>query len=353
LRLIFSRPKAARLLALLATVCLLISCGNKEDPEALLADYLQRLNNVNEESVEAADAGTTQPYPRKRLLHLPLGEIRIGMLEFLDLDRCGLETLVGERNSGLGKVMPPSRRLVYEQTFLRLARTCRDSGDAEHNSRWQQIVNQKEQDLPRAWWNATWGGEEFRHLFSGATAPLPLSATQAPSTAVTAALHYLNGQGARLFDGALVPQELETQLQQLEIDAYADRLLYKADLLTRYLEAAAASLERRQARRPVCLNGTPTPRGHTLHTVFTKFYVGAVQPYMASVHRRGTRFWDALDQLLSTQNVGQPDAFTAYYRQRLDRNNPDAPWHRFTVALDRHTQAWQQVLDHCGLRPGQ
>lgn len=314
-----------------------------------MADYLQRLNNVLEGDTAAAPAEPAAAYPRPRHRQLEPGEIRIGLLEFFDLDRCGLQRLVGERNSGLGRVMPPSRRLAYEMDFLRLAAACRDSS-AGADAEWDAIIAQKERDLPLVWWNATFGSEEFAELFTGATAPLPLETTG--NAAALEALHYLSGLHHDLRSAAPAVEVFEKHLQQLQTQAYGDRLLRSAALLSRYLNAAADALEERQARRPVCLNGTPTPRARALQTVFGKFYVGGIQPYLAQVHRGGDRFLGALDRLYTAQQAPVPQTYAAFYRTQLAPNAPEGTWSRFEAAIQRHTSAWQTVLSHCGMSPG-
>ena len=77
---------------------------------------------------------------------------------------------MAERNSGLGKVMPPSQQLLYEHRLLAGARVCVDTllatGEApDLLARLRDVVQIKERDMPRAYWNATFASSEFAKHF--------------------------------------------------------------------------------------------------------------------------------------------------------------------------------------------
>ncbi|MDX1529503.1 MAG: DUF3080 family protein, partial [Gammaproteobacteria bacterium] len=118
------------MLSLAAACAVLLSavgCDSATDPEAMLADYVGRVENMTE--VEVLDGAGYRAallaYPERRDRRLPLADVRIGMLDFLVLIQCGLQEIVGERNSALGKVMPVSQQLIYEHRLLVSARECR------------------------------------------------------------------------------------------------------------------------------------------------------------------------------------------------------------------------------------
>jgi hypothetical protein len=73
------------------------------------------------------------PYPGRRDRSIPVADMRIGITEFIHLYDCDLFRLINERNSNLGKIMPISRRLVYEITFLDSASDCQRKLTAEPN----------------------------------------------------------------------------------------------------------------------------------------------------------------------------------------------------------------------------
>ncbi len=315
----------------------------------MLADYFERITRVLEVNVDA-DAITVEvsPYPDRRDLRFKLPDLRIGMLDFLTLRQCELHTLVAERNSSLGRIMPDSQRLVYEHRFAAAARDCLTRLDPDTDrdiiAELRDAARVKAAALPQAVWNAVLGGAEFAHHLSLAGAPLPIQEKLSPDI-VTPLVTLDRLLAAETLDG----QGLEQALQGLQSNRGGGALLRSAALLVRYLEGAARALETRQAEQPLCRQGHATPRARTLNTVFLKFYAGRVQPYLSRIHRQREQWLLAITRLRARTAVDAPMPFAAYARQYL---SPTAGfWRRFDQTVARHTRAWQTVLEQCKLLP--
>lgn len=325
-------------------------CG-QDDASDLLDDYLTRVNNAT--GTPVIDPGpfptALVPYPRPRDLRLEQQDLRIGLLDLVSLEKCGLAELVAARNSGLGKVMTPSQQLLYEHRFLGLARACVDTlatrPDAELQALLKEVVAVKERDITRAFWNATMAGPEFAVLFSLATTPLPL--VDGDGTAVEEALSYFVELRPRLGDAALAldSEKFEGHFYALQKRRYGGQLLRAMEALTHSLDGAAAALEKRLALKIVCFDGRPTPDARVMHAVFAKFYAGRIQPYLASVHHQSRTYLTLVDHL----GGNSPAAFRAYRDAQLGLDNPQGTYSQFTRAIQRHTRAWQRLFDQCGL----
>lgn len=343
-----------RLAALLCLI-LLAGCGPTDDGLALQADYLQRLNRALEaDGFVAFDSRSASRYRmpprRERLLALP--ELRIGLLDLvLDARRCPrLQQLISQRNSSLGKQLVPSQRLGYEGDLLRAIDDCLPHlpNDAGLKATLQRLALDKREQLPAVFWNALNGSREFERYLRFADDALPQNLDE--DDAALDALEQLAGIGAGL------PQRLPPSAEELEPLFFA---LYASDQggelitslasLRHSLDAASALLERRQARRPVCPLGRATPRGRILQNVFVKFYAGGLQPYLAQVDQRGRRWQAALQRLQEVDGI--PSATRAHL-QRL-AGEEDSLWREFRAATARHVEAWQALLNSCGLAPGQ
>jgi hypothetical protein len=324
----------------------------------MLVDYSERVYNTLEVESPAVYASALGRYPRRRDLRLELGDLRIGLLELVSLERCGLEELVAARNSGLGKVMLPSQQLLYEHRLLALARVCVDTlrahGEApELLARLGEVIQLKERDLPQAYWNATFSSGEFAEHFSLATQALPLEQEQ-DSTPQIQALYYLRdlspllGQPGEVIDSA----ELEQHFFSLQNRSYGGQLLLSMDLLSFYLERVAHAIELRQLKNSLCPQGVPTPKAKVMQTVFLKFYAAKTQKYLARVHREGSAWGDAVDELVAAQSKLQlPAPFVAYRARHLDPQLPTATRARFAAAIEQHTSAWQTFFSQCGMNP--
>lgn len=349
------RPALGICAAFLASAC------GPETAGDMLADYSQRVHNTLDLDAPLSYAITLPSYPRHRDLYLELNDVRIGLLELVSLQRCGLEELVAARNSGLGKVMLPSQQLLYEHRLLARSRACVDAlrADTLHSSgenpdllaRLLEVVEIKERDLPRAYWNATFASSEFAEHFSLATTPLPIEQEQDP-TPQREALLYLRDLSAQLgrAESAVDPQRLEQCFFYLQSRSYGGQLLLSIDVLSFYLQGIAAAIEVRQQEQNICPQGLPTPKAKIMQTVFLKFYAAKTQPYLARVHREGRAWIDAVDGLAGAQSE-MPASFNSYRTSLLDPQQDTALWARFEAAIQEHTQAWQGLFEQCGMSP--
>jgi hypothetical protein len=46
-----------------------------------------------------------------------------------------------------------------------------------------------------------------------------------------------------------------------------------------------------------------------------------------------------------------PQTFNDYYQQTLNLNNQENIWALYQQRIKEHTEAWQDLLEQCGLRP--
>ena len=332
----------------------LIGCGDDEVAD-LLDDYLSRVNNSTGTPVVEPGpyASALNSFPRHRDLVLQQEDVRIGLLDLVSLEKCGIAELVAVRNSSLGKVMAASQQLLYEHRFLGLARACRDTLTADKNDHGElvgllaEVIVAKERDIARAFWNATFAGPEFADQFSLAGKALPI--TSDDHSAIEEALSYFIELRPHLGDiaYAIESETLEGHYYALQKRRYGGQLLHAIESLTHYLDGAASAVEKRMAEKAVCFNGRPTPAARTMHTVFSKFYAGRIQPYLSRVHRQGRAYLTLVDSL--AQQDAAPVAFRTYRATQLRTANPVGPWSRFENAIQRHAQSWQRLFDQCGL----
>ncbi|MGQ7957316.1 DUF3080 domain-containing protein [Pseudomonas sp. SP16.1] len=342
-------------LALLLCPLLLAACGPADNGLALQADYLQRLDRALEsDGFVAFDSRSASQYRlpprRERLLALP--ELRIGLLDLvLDARRCPhLQQLISQRNSSLGKQLVPSQRLGYEGDLLRAIDDCLPhlQDDAGLKTTLQRLAADKRDQLPAVFWNALNGSREIERYLRFADQALPVAFAE--DGAALDALEQLAVIGAGL------PQRLPPPAERLEplfFALYASdqggQLITSLASLRHSLDAASELLEQRQQRRPPCPLGQATPRGRILQNIFVKFYAGGLQPYLAQVDQRGRRWQAVLQQLQQIEGI--PPA-TRTHLQRL-AGEKDSLWQEFRVATARHVEAWQTLLNSCGLAPGQ
>jgi len=360
-------PKLCRRLTLVIALLSLAACGPAPDAGDVLHDYLWRLENVTGLEAGWPQAAELQlpAMPRKRLRRFELSSYNVDLLDFLELQSCGIGALVAQRNSSLGRVMPDSRRLAYDIDFIRQSRTCiaelQRSGETELGAVLAAQAALRERELPLATWNALAGSNELAQLFTPA-APLLGEHTAADEiAALTQQLHELaavlrsqqrlaadpgNGLQPIPYDG------LDQVLGGLNGARSGASMLKTLLAMSVYLERSAELLERAVQQRRLCPMQRPTQRGRHLHNVFERYYVAAVQPLMASLAGQGGAALDALEQIRQLSGKAPSEASTSYWDQVLGKGSGSI-WQRHEQAIERHTAAWQSALGECGLMPGQ
>lgn len=366
---------------LLAAV-FIVSCSGRNSPAGLFDNYHYRMSNILDTEIALATPAAAPVYPPLRQLQRPLPQAKINLLEYLRLSTCDLQRLIGQRNSSLGRVMADSQRLIYEVRFIELGRQCLQqlnaSGGAEQLQRQlQQAVAEKSASLPVAAWNATVAGEEFARLFSAATVSLdtaavtlepsslltslerlqrvslPLSAGRAPGNPVEGGVRGdiegdIEGESTAHIGNV---EGIEKELAVVGAEKYAGRLLHSMLLAERYLSAINRAMDARLARAPLCINGRPNPRAEVWRTVFYKYYIGQVQPYLAALHQRSAALVRAAQPLLGAF-APLPEPLQRYWQQSFSDSGDSSVRQRFQAALQQHTQLWQRALNQCGMMPG-
>jgi hypothetical protein len=119
-----------------------------------------------------------------------------------------------------------------------------------------------------------------------------------------------------------------------------------------YLEAVAVTLENRLEEGPVCKSGRSSEEGEILQTVFSNIYTPDMQLYVSRVHRKARAWWELTDPLAHSRTSWIPPGFQSYYDSQIRMDRDEGLWLRFERAIKNHAEAWQKVLDECGMALG-
>ena len=309
-----------------------------------VSDYLVGLVRVLDAPPIILESAETVAFPGQRALALAIAPDRIDWLEFARLHRCDLGALIGYRNSRLGRVMQPVRRLDYELQWLAQGTRCRSELQSESSSAatialLDQALEHKQRQLQPIFWNAVMAGDEVQRWMGR-------SALQNPGVGAEP-LHELIAQLQRLPQGDVSAAHTDRALQQL---AQARRvgLAQKQWQEARWLLHSAAALLR-QYGGTVCRNGQPTPKAQRLKAVFTRYYVGIEQPRLARWVNADASWVRALAELTQHSGTERPLAYRAWYQRVLDPDRPDSHWQQTRGAFQDHARAWQALAEACGM----
>lgn len=342
----------------LLSLLVLAGCQPRDPARAMLEDYAYRIANVLGADIAEPDSvNILQTLPPRRDRHMETGDLRIGLLDYLDLKACDLRHLVSQRNSVLGRVMPPSRRLVYESQLLNALDACHDHlqehppKDPEFADLIAEARAQKRMELPNIAWNASFAVEEIEMALGLTRGPLQPGTEQLLRASASEFQWFAETIGGVLQKRQTPDIEaLESRYQALAFNPAPGQLFQALVLAIEWLSHVSQLLENTNLQR-LCPQEVPTRKARILQTVFAKFYAGAVQPWLSMLHREGGGWLLAANQLIDAQQLELPASFQSYAQIMLSSDHPDSLWTRFDAAIQGHTESWQRVLGHCGMMP--
>ncbi|MEY3042257.1 MAG: hypothetical protein RLZZ174_1339 [Pseudomonadota bacterium] len=346
--------RARSLSGVLLALALLVGCSAEAPPKA----YVTRLADALE--LDAPSPPPLRAWPRRRLREATLPAEKTDLLHFLSLQACGLGAVLGERNGALGRVMQAPERLRYEVRFAAGAKACLRGLEGAEQAELAALLARKRAGAPRVLWNATLGSDEWAALYAlGAerwAPPDPMLSNQAlealaPWRERAQVLAEDPAAWEALAAAAQSPEAWHAPWAALATVRYPGLAFAHLQRLTSALEAATALLEAREAVRPLCPQGRPTPRGLRVNAVFLRYYGQALQPAMADLERGLIPWLEVTAELWAVLKVGAPEDAQGALAAFLAPASP-GPWRRYLAARDAHTAAWQRVLGQCQLMPG-
>lgn len=349
-------PAACRFFALCFAALMLAACDPFSSPEGLFDEYVERSARVLDGEAVLTSVPTLEQLPRRRDRVREIASLDVSMLDFLGLYGCDLQHVIGERNSIMGRVMHPASLFDYEVRFLRAAQECLTTIDNERlRGRISDIIDAKRTQLPDAAWNAVWGTSEIEDFLTRSRGALAVKPDRDMASTLAADLRALADVVGRVQGGDLAVdvKALDGVYQRWQSRPLAGQVLRGAVLATTRLDDASRLIEARLGGRPVCARPDLRPRAaENMRGMFMSVYVGRVQPYLAHLQRVRRELMPPLREL-ATIGGGRSEAVVGYARMTLGEEDEASLWRRFDLAVARHTRAWQDLLEQCGMRPGQ
>lgn len=339
--------------ALLVMATGLSGCSN--GPEALLADYAARMSRVLDQPVSVQARPVLPAFPRGRDQTIDQPDVRLGLREAWAVRDC-LGQLIALRNSGLGRVMQPSQRLVYESQFHAQAVLCLQdlavADDADEQAQAQRaslqaIVASKAGAVRAAVKALVLRDAQMEQFWRLPAKPMGHDAPPVRGDA----LEQIADKVELALDGqALNSAELESALSQLQGSTGLGNIAQAEALALVGLRAVTATIHARLDRLPVCHQQQATPDARVLQTIFHKVYTGRVQPWLAEVQRAAQAARPPAQRALAPLAGEFGPGMRAYYEQIvLDTEGSLSA--AFVQAARAHSEAWQRLLGQCGMMP--
>ena len=351
--LIHSRPKqmffltqpVARVTGLLALLSLFtVGCQPRQDADAIWQDYSKRLETV-----------INQPYLGAPLTPIVLPKATVyeadtktlSILQTLKLNHCALGQLIAERNSALGKVAPPSQRLIYHIRFIQLAPKCietLDDADLIHTltlgleQKQQQALTMFRQMLTR-------DTSIKKRLFIGYDS-LPLNEMHSGRVEFESALSQLNN---------IKEQIVAHSWHQIEIDNLEQTLaiFHRQPLLNQYLRSLALSVSQLTAINDYLFNhqtlaacrlGHANRQQEILQNLFHKYYLGQTQAYLSQLNQLHYRLSQPMQRLFDGS------VYQGYIEHHFSEQRHALPA-QLKQQMRRQVQWWQDFRASCDIPP--
>lgn len=282
--------------------------------------------------------------PRRRLRRIEVGDQRIGPFDFLAILGCPLSEVVARRNSSLGRVLIPTRRLEHEVSVLNAAEDCLPSLRDDRAQRLRERIAAKRLDFGAHVWNAVWLSEEIERFVTAGPRSIigGRDADDAPWQLKRAAAA-IAPQATDRIDLEVLAEAFE-QLRDdpamgpliREIDRARFELLLVAAMIAKVEQAGCDATKSRLAGD------------------FERRYL-PLQRRLGALDRRAESLLGALDRLyrVSSASVEVPAAMQRFAAATLDVESSQGLWMRYRAAVGAHASAWQPLLEACGHLPGE
>jgi hypothetical protein len=327
---------------LLPLLLLSLTACTDGNGERALRNYQQRLERVLDTEMPTDDVAAAAPLIAERDLKQPLPDLRLDLTDAYATRECNLDTLIGERNSSLGKVYSASKQLSYELRFLRQLELCLQQSwhDSALLMQLQQVYQQKQHSIVLAFDNMLLTDDTLRKELVGIRQALPVQ--NAPGFSETwqalTELMLLQQFIAEQNWPAASRVDIEQQLQILYQYNFLAKLQYSLRQSSQQL-SQLNNMTQAIANSQLCPNGKQTEQLQILTTVFHKYFVQDVQLYTSELSRYQQQLWPLLQQLYQHTPLARP------LQQRFNDN-----FQTMRSALTAHVNWWQSLNRQCPLQ---
>ncbi|PVZ69597.1 DUF3080 family protein [Pelagibaculum spongiae] len=321
-------------LLLISVSGLLAGCSGSDRPSR---EYLQRLERVTD--MQPLD------FPRSDFFAVPnkpdalIKEVRVSfnLLESIELDRCGILSLLAEANGPLGKIQNGPPRLQRELKLFQLTKQCIDSGRAG------DLIKQVDRLRRGRWsvrfWNILLESPEVGRLYAASglqgdvvislSRPLQilLQAQRSPER-VNIDNVYPAFQALSNFAGGKFWRELK--------------------LLTAELQLAEERVEAFSAMGS-CNNPFRRKQVKRMQGLLYRYFIPEIQTRMVLLARQAELLEGFWLEMLKNKRLLVGLEFQNYLNRLVGQGGLVSQFRKVSVS---HAQAWNDLLKKCDMSPG-
>ncbi|MDN7124179.1 DUF3080 family protein [Pseudidiomarina sp. 1APP75-32.1] len=345
-------PRLCHAICGLAALTLLSACSPSPATLAPLVDYQDRVANTLEREPVPYQSIEVPRIPPVRQLTVAIPRVSISLLDSWRIDKCAAGNLIARRNSALGKLEKGLSRLHTDVLLVKAMEDCvdelRNNGESLAD-RLAEALEKKKDNLAAEQEHALATDEALRHaLRVGANTHAEADQDYFASSmsALSTVLQLLQSDVLKVNTSTeqavptrdQIDEAMET-LYQSDYLPYLWRSLFELNAYLRRLQPMLDNLVAASGCRP---DVTPQ-RAEVLHTVFTKYFIGEVQPQVASFTEQGY----AVNKVLRELNAEINSPALSDYINELIAVSED-----LNEATKAHVKPWQDFFAACNFTPG-
>ncbi|WP_134055675.1 DUF3080 family protein [Rheinheimera aquimaris] len=326
---------------LLPLLLSLTACSGYNGDKAL-TNYQQRLARVLDTTAPDSSLPAAAKLAEQRDLKQPLPDLRLDITDAYATRRCSLDTLIGERNSSLGKVYSASKQLSYELRFLSQLQLCLSQSwdNTALLTQLQQVYQQKQHSIDIAFNNMLLTDDTLRKELLGVSKTLPvnsatgISETWQALTELTLLQQFISEQNWQAASNV----DIEQQLQVLYRYNTLGRLQYSLRQSTHQLSQVNQMLTDISPEQ-LCQPRPDKQQLEILANIFNKFFIAEVQQYTVNLQSYQQQLWPLLETLYADTPLH------AALTQRFDTT-----MQQMRGELAEHVRWWQTLNSQCPLQ---
>lgn len=326
----------------LLPVLLGLSACSGYNGDKALTNYQQRLARVLETQMPDTSLPPAEKLAEQRDLKQPLPDLRLDITDAYATRRCSLDTLIGERNSSLGKVYSASKQLSYELRFLSQLQQCLSQSwdNTALLTQLQQVYQQKQDSIDIAFNNMLLTDDTLRKELLGVNKTLPvntpagISETWQALTELTLLRQFISEQNWH----SASQIDIEQQLQVLYRYNTLGRLQYSLRQSAHQLSQVNQMLAE-VTPESLCQPRPDKQQLEILANIFNKFFIAEVQQYTVNLQSYQQQLWPLLETLYSDTPLIEA------LMQRFDGSLA-----QMRAELTEHVHWWQALNSQCPLQ---
>lgn len=330
------------LLPLLALLVLSLAGCSDYNGDKALKKYQQRLARVLDIDSENLPLPYAAELTAPRNLKQPLPDLRLDLTDAYATRHCSLDTLIGERNSSLGRVYSASKQLNYELRFLQQLQQCLTQSwdNTALLEQLQQVYQLKQHSVQLAFNNMLLTDDTLRKELLGIRDSLPLNnvAGQSETWQALTELNLLKQFISEQNWQAATAVDIEQQLQLLYQYNFIGRLQHSLRQSSHQLMQLNLMLKTITPEQ-LCQPRPDKQQLEILSNIFSKFFIAEVQQYTVNLQGYQQQLWPLLEQLYKDTPL------YGALQQRFDGN-----YQSMRRELTSHVRWWQTLNSQCALQ---